>query len=363
MIRQLEWLTGKAAYELCLRVVTLVSAASVLGCKNEGRSGEPGGPGPAEVRLGYFANLTHAQAVLGVSTGEFGTAVAPAAFRPTVFNAGPSLIEALFANEIDVGYIGPGPALNGYAKSRGAKVRVVAGSAANGVLVVARPDSGVTKLSDLAGKKVATPQFGNTQDIAARQYLRFELKQASLAGVTPVPNAEQAGLMARGQIDAAWAPEPWASLLISQAGARLVAEERALWPEGAFATTVVITTPDFLRKHPDVVDKVLGVHAGWTEKLAAAPDRHLPALEAALLKLTNKSLPAGVLAAALKNTRFTDDPLPHTFRKFAEWSYDLELAKDRTDVSGMFDPAPLRRAKAARAAATTTASGTVPVAP
>ena len=335
-------------------LAVVVCALSASGCKRDGQTGSGPAGAPQAVRLGYFANLTHAQAVLGVDTGDFAKAVAPAKFETKVFNAGPSLVEALYAGEIDVGYIGPGPALNGYAKSKGEKVRVIAGAAANGVLIVARPGSNVTKLSDLAGKKVATPQYGNTQDIAARQYLRAELKQKDLSGVTPVPNAEQAGLMGRGSIDAAWAPEPWGSLLINQAGATLVAEEQSLWPEKAFATTVVITTPEFLRKHPQAVEQVLGVHAAWTEKLAAAPDAQLPALEAALLKLTNKKLPAGVLAAALKNTRFTDDPLEHTFRKFAQWSYDLELAKDVTDVGGMFDPAPLAKVKAARAASPTT---------
>src|SRR5438105_10695257 len=130
------------------------------GCnKNEGASGAASGP--ARVRLGYFGNLTHAQAVLGVSSGEFAQAIQPAALEAKVFNAGPSLIESLLAGEIDIGYVGPGPALNAHEKSHGQGIRIVSGAAANGVLIVARKDSGIRTLQDLATKRVATPQHGN----------------------------------------------------------------------------------------------------------------------------------------------------------------------------------------------------------
>src|SRR5688572_13458963 len=122
---------------------------------------DPDGAGdarPTEVRLGYFGNVTHAQAVLGVASGDFTDAVAPAKFSTKVFNAGPSLIEALFSNNIDIGYVGPGPALSAHEKSRGEGIRVIAGAAANGVLIVARKDARIASLKDLAGKRIATPQ-------------------------------------------------------------------------------------------------------------------------------------------------------------------------------------------------------------
>src|SRR5207249_2925587 len=154
-----------------------------------------------EVRIGYFANFTHAQAVLGVGSGDFQQAVAPAKVTTKVFNAGPSLVEALFANEIDIGYVGPGPALTAFAQSQGRGIRVISGSAANGVLIVARKDSGISTLQDLAGRRVATPQHGNTQDLSARHYLSAELRQKDLSTVLPIANAEQAGMMTRGEID------------------------------------------------------------------------------------------------------------------------------------------------------------------
>ena len=337
----------------------LLAVVVPAGCDRDesGSSNGGGGQGGAklqEVRLGYFANLTHAQAVLGVSSGQFQQAVEPAKLTTKVFNAGPSLVEALFAGEIDIGYIGPGPVLAAHAQSRGKGVRVIAGGAANGVLIVARKDSGIKALPDLAGRKLATPQQGNTQDIAARHYLTAELKQKDPSGIKPIANAEQAGLMARGEIDASWAPEPWGSYLMSEAGATLVAEEKDLWPQKRFATVVVITTPEFLEKHPEVVKKFLAVHRDWTDRLTADPDKHVPRLGDALFALTKKRLPPGVLESSLSHTEFTTDPLEHTFTTFAVWSYDLGFAKQPIDVKGLIDttvlqslPAPAGAAPAA----------------
>ncbi len=175
-----------------------------------------------EVRIGYFPNLTHAQAVLGVDSNEFQEVVGPG-YRvvPSLYNAGPSLNEALLAGEIDIGYVGPGPALSAHARTRGRGVRVIAGAADNGVLIVARKDSGINTLADLKNRRLATPQLGNTQDISARHYLINVLGQNDASNVLPISNTEQSALMQRGQIDASWAPEPWGSRLIAETGAKL----------------------------------------------------------------------------------------------------------------------------------------------
>ena len=184
-------------------------AALVLtaGCQKKIRVNSSNAPATEEpikeLRLGYFGNMTHAQAVLGVQTGEFGQAISPATLKTKVFNAGPSLIEALIAGEIDIGYVGPGPTLNGYLKSDG-DIRVLAGAAANGVVIVAGKDSGINTLDDLKGKVIATPQQGNTQDIAARYYLIHTLQQADANNIRPIENAQQLVLLQRGKIDAAW---------------------------------------------------------------------------------------------------------------------------------------------------------------
>ena len=334
----------------------LLLLAGVWGCDRGGAA--DAGPGadtapPAEVRLGYFGNVTHAQAALGVVSGDFANAVAPSKFSTKVFNAGPSLIEALFSNNIDIGYVGPGPALSAHAKSQGEGIRVVAGAAANGVLIVARKDSGIKTPNDLVGKKVATPQAGNTQDIAARWYLTKKLGQKDANNVVAIANAEQQGMMSRGEIDAAWAPEPWGSRLIIENGATLIGKENEeLWPSKRFVLTVVVTTPEFLAQHPDTVKKVLGVHAQWTQRLQDNPSAYSAQLGDALFNLSGKRLPSGVLDASLKNVEFTLDPLEETFQTMGQWAYDVGYAKEPVGkLEGLIDTTLLQQVKGSSGAA------------
>jgi NitT/TauT family transport system substrate-binding protein len=328
--------TKKSTAFYAVGVIALIAAALTLWQVSARRKAGTLAP-VTEVRIGYFANLSHAQAVLGVASGEFEQAIAPAKLKTKVFNAGPSLVEALFAGEIDIGYVGPGPALAAHARSKGQGIRIIAGAAANGVLIVARKDSGIRTLADLRGKRIATPQHGNTQDIAARHYLAAELGQTSDNNILAIPNAEQSGMMDRGQIDAAWAPEPWGSRLVAETGATIIAEEKDLWPGKQFALAIVVTTPEFLRDHPDVVAKVLGVHRSWTARLASDPKAHLPRLGAALLALTGKKLPPGVLDSAITRVTFTDDPLPETFKTMGQWTYDLGFEQQPARLGTLFD--------------------------
>jgi NitT/TauT family transport system substrate-binding protein len=310
------------------------------GCKKQDSqaSGVNGAPASlAEVRLGYFPNLTHAQAVLGVASGDFQVALGQTKLSTKVFNAGPELIQALNAHEIDLGYVGPGPALSAHVASHGEGIRVISGAAANGVVIVASKASGITTIKDLVGKKIATPQLNNTQDISARHYVTSVLGQEDANNVLAIPNSQQLGMMVRGNIDAAWVPEPWGARLIAETGAVLVAEEKDLWPKKEFALTVIVTTPEFLAAHPDVIEKILGVHHQWTQKLRDNPKAYSDQLNTALAALAGKKLPAGVIDGALARTEFTDDALPETFATMGQWSADLKVVKRSPDLSGLFD--------------------------
>ena len=296
------------------------------------------------VVLGYMANLTHAQAVLGMSSGEIERALSPTKLEAKVFNAGPSVIEALFAGAIDVAYVGPGPALNAHARSQGKGLRVVAGGCANGVVVVARKGSGIRTLADLAGRRLGTPQLGNTQDLSARHYLSAVLGQKDLSNVRPVDLTEHAGLFARGELDAAWVPEPWGQRLISEADAELVAEEKDLWPGGQFTQTLVVTTPEFLSRRPDVVESILRVHRSFTARLTTEPLKYEGQLSEALSSLTGRRLPDGVLRAAMGRVRFIDEPLPETLRTLATWARDLGFQDREVDLQGLVDTTILLKA-------------------
>jgi NitT/TauT family transport system substrate-binding protein len=291
----------------------------------------------ADVRLGYFANVTHAQAVLGVAEGDFQGALGDTHLAAKVFNAGPSLIESLIAGDIDVGYVGPGPALTAWAETHGQEIVVIAGSAANGVVIVAGPKSNIHSLADLAGRKIATPQRNNTQDISARHYLLATLHQTDDRNVIPLSNSELVGRMIAGDIDAAWTPEPWGSRLVDAAGGRIIAEEKDLWPDHEFSLTVVVARTAFLHDHADLVRKLLAVHHAWTQKLAADPQTYAPQLQDALYALTKNKLPPSVMQSALGHVKFTDDPLPATFKIMNQWSVDLRVIKRPVPLDGLFD--------------------------
>ncbi len=314
-----------------------LSVAIAAGCDGTNAESKIPSTSTAEIKIGYFANATHAQAVLGVASGDFERAIAPAKLTTRVFNAGPSIIEAMFAGEIDIAYVGPGPALTAFQKSKGNAIRVIAGAASNGVVIVARKELGITSFDQLKGKKLATPQHGNTQDISARYFIGEKFGDEALSSIVAIGNAEQLGMMKRGDIDAAWVPEPWGQRLITEAGATLVAEEKDLWPGKDFTLTVVITTPKLLKKTPDVIERVLSVHHKWTVKLQTEPDAQVKPLGDALFALLGQRLAEGVLPAAMKRVAFTDTPNAASFESFAAWSTQLGFTRSSVPLTTLID--------------------------
>jgi NitT/TauT family transport system substrate-binding protein len=224
---------------------------------------------PVVVHVGYFPNITHSQALVGKATGKFEAGLgANAKVDWKEFNAGPSVIEALFAGALDLAYVGPNPAIAGYIRSKGAALRVIAGATSGGAALVVRPAAGIQSPKDFHGKRIATPQLGNTQDVALRAWLQANGLQVREKGgdvqVIPIANPDQLTLFLKGEIDGAWAPEPWASRLVHAANGRIYLDERDLWPNGKFATALLIARADFLREHPDVVKAWLQTHVELT---------------------------------------------------------------------------------------------------
>src|ERR687887_2855316 len=200
------------------------------------------------LRIGYFPNLNHAQGVIGLEDGDFQKTLSKdgITIEAQVFNAGPSVTEALFANQIDVAYIGPIPAVNGYMVSDGKDLRIIAGGASGGAVFVVRNDSGITSSKDFSGKKFASPQLGNTQDISLRSYLLRNGHNTKENGgdveVTSASLSDILTLFLRKQIDGAWVPEPWGAILQKEAKGSIFVDERSLWPEGKFVTANIIAS-------------------------------------------------------------------------------------------------------------------------
>ena len=303
---------------------------------------------PQKIRVGYFPNITHSQALLGMARGDFRRVLgAGVAIDSTIFNAGPSVIEAMFAGRIDLAYIGPNPAVNGYIQSQGKAIRVVAGATSGGAAFVVRFDSHIEGPNDLAGKKLATPQLGNTQDIALRNYLRVHgLTTTDTGGsveIFPTPNPDIFDLFVQGRIDGAWVPEPWASRLVLDGKGRVLVDERELWPAGDFVTAQVIVRTDFLNQQPELVRKWLSAHVEITQWEQNHPEEALPLLNNSLEKLTGKKLSAAVLDRAWRNLRPTWDPLSGNLQQSAEAAFEAGLLPERPNLNGIYALDPLNQ--------------------
>ncbi len=320
---------------------TIVAATMILGY-GFAPAGKPAAAAKA-VRVGNFANITHAQALVGKAQGTFEKALgSDVRVDWKTFNAGPSVIEALFAGEIDLAYIGPNPTLTGYVRSNGEALRVIAGAASGGAALVVRADAGIQKPEDFHGKRVASPQLGNTQDVALRAWLRGHgLKTADKGGdvqVIPVSNADQLTLFAKKELDAAWAPEPWATRLIREANGQLFLDERTLWPNGQFIAAHVIASTKFLRENPDVVKKWLKAHVELTDWIAKHPAEAKTILNQQIQTDTGKGLPPAVLDEAFGRLQVTYDPLRASLVTAAHSAFDAGfLGRNFPDLSGLYD--------------------------
>lgn len=300
--------------------------------------------GAQQVRLGYFANVTHAPAVLGVARGDFQKALGPSGsltLEPKVFNAGPEAMEALLAGAIDICYVGPAPAANTYLKSHGEALRIVAGACSGGAALVARKGLSITTVRDLEGHRVAVPQIGGTQDISLRHFLAeqklYGTEKGGTVTILAVKNADMLALFKQNELDAAWVPEPWASRLIHDAKATLVLDERDLWPGRRVTTTVLVVRRIYLEQHPAEVSRLLAAHVQELDWMQQHPTEAQADMNRELEHLTTKSLSAAVLADAWKRCDFTADPNPQSIRAFVQAQYDAGYLPMLVDVNQLLD--------------------------
>ncbi len=298
---------------------------------------------PTVIRVGAFPNITHAQPMVGKANGWFDKAMgSQVKIQWTSFNAGPSAIEALFAGAIDMTYVGPNPAINGYVRSNGEALRVIAGAASGGASLVVRNDAGINKPEDFHGKRVASPQFGNTQDVALRNWLKKNgLKTNDKGGdvqIVPMANPDQLTLFLKKDLDAAWAPEPWATRLIHEGNGRLFVDERTLWPNGQFVIGLLVVNTKFLKEHPDLVKNWIRAHVDLTDWINAHQAEAKKLLNEQIQRETNKPLPADVLEEAFSRLQVTYDPLHAALNTAAQQAFeDGFLGRQMPDLSNLYD--------------------------
>ena len=332
-------------------VLTFAALALTAGCATSGGDTDvakvaaaptTGGTPAAELRLGYFPNVTHATAVYGDAAGVFAEELGAGTKLSTQqFNAGPAAVEALFGGALDATYIGPNPAINAFIKSRneGGAIRIIAGATSGGASLVVKPE--ITDVKALEGKTIATPQTGGTQDIALRHYLGvngFEVDKNGAGEVTVLAQENPITLTAfqAGDIDGAWVPEPWASRLVLEGGGKVLLDERELWPGGDFVTTHLIVRTQYLRDHPETVRKLIAGSVEANRQITADPARAKTVVNAALAKLTGKPLKPAILDRAFAGIRSTDDPIAKSLATSAEHAFGTGLV-ERADLTGIYD--------------------------
>ncbi|WBB79345.1 ABC transporter substrate-binding protein [Micromonospora sp. WMMD882] len=323
-----------------LAAVALVGLAALTACGGEDDAGAAGGSsGSTTLRLGYFPNITHAPAVVGVEKGIFAEKLgADVKLEPKTFNAGPAAIEAIFSGALDATYIGPNPTVNAHSKSNGEAVRVISGAASGGVALVVKP--GITSVEQLKGKKIATPQLGNTQDVALRFWLKEKGIETTKEGggdvkIVPQENAQTVETFGSGAIDGAWVPEPFVSRLVN-AGGKVLVDERDLWPDRKFVITNLIVSAKFLKDHPDVVQKLVEAQVAANEFVNTNPDEAQQAISDHLGKITGKPLDLKLIKQAWPTLEFTNDPIPSSLKTGLDHAVAVGLTQP-VDLDGLYD--------------------------
>jgi NitT/TauT family transport system substrate-binding protein len=318
--------------------VTLLTA---VGACSRADSGDAGAAQPnqdkgpaAELRLGYFPNVTHAAALIGLENGLFAKELGGTTLTPTKFNAGPEEVNALLGGSLDAGFIGSGPAINAYAKSNGEAVRLISGATSGGAQLVVRSD--ITKPEDLAGKTVVTPQLGNTQDVALKKWLK-DKGLTDKVQVTNLENAQTLDSFKKGEVQAAWLPEPWSSRLVLEAGATVLVDEKELWPNGKFPTTVLIVRTAYLNDHPQTVQALLRGLVASIDFAGANKTEAQAAVNKQLKELTGKDLSQPVTERAWSGIELTLDPIAGQFPQLAKDAVTAGVAKEAANVAGYAD--------------------------
>ncbi len=302
----------------------------------------------SELRLAMMARLTHAPGLNGVESGRFRRALGNVGLEPHAFEVGNSIVEAMFAREVDVAYLGPNPAINGFVRSGGRDVVIVAGAATGGSAFIVRRGAGIETPADLHGKRIATPQIASTQDIALRGYLSDHGLASTLDGgdVTVLPLAPPfvLSLFGSGEIDGAWVSEPLASQLLAGEDARLFLDEAELWPDGRYLTTVLAVRRDYLEAQPEIVDRFVAAHAREVRWIEAHRSDALDESRRAMAHLAGRRLSPEVAARAWKRIRFSDEADRRVLgraAKNAERAGFLPVS----GLSGLLEPGPLERAR------------------
>ena len=295
-----------------------------------------------KIRVAYFPNINHAVPIIGMEKGTFQNQLGNnTVIEPILFDTGPQVIESIFAGSIDIAYVGPGPAINGFLKSEDHNVKILSGAASGGASFIVHPNSKIESVADFEGKRIAAPQIGNTQDISLRTYLSENgLKPAEKGGsviVLNISNPDIYTLFAKGDIDAAWVPEPTATILVQQLDGKRLFNEEELWPDNRFASVLLIAREEYVKQNPDVINKWLEAHRQTVNWINSNPEQTRIIFIQFMKKETGKSLPDKLVDESLSNLEITSDPIVSSIHIFAKRADSLGyLGRHGYSLDGIF---------------------------
>ena len=315
--------------------VIAISVIAILGSSLDQSS-------QSKIRVAFFPSISHAVPIVGLENGIFENGIGEQIQIETkLFDSGPQVIESIFARSIDVAYVGPGPTINGFLKSHGKDIRILAGAASGGASFIVQPDSGLESIENFDGKRIASPQISNSQDVSLRYYLASnDLKPIEKGGtvfVLNISNPDIYTLFAKGDIDGAWIPEPWATMLVQELdGVRLFNEEK-LWPNEQFASVLLIARTDYLENNPEIIQNWLKSHEETVSWINSNPDQTKSIFESFLKKYMGKSLPTKIIDESFSNLTITSDPIKNSVLTFAERADVLGyLGRTGYNLDGIF---------------------------
>jgi len=327
----------KISIAVTLGIVAIIAVAVITSLGNSSDQSNQN-----KIRVAFFPSISHAVPIVGLENGIFENGIGEQIQIETkLFDSGPQVIESIFARSIDVAYVGPGPTINGFLKSHGKDIRILAGAASGGASFIIQPDSGLESIENFDGKRIASPQISNSQDVSLRYYLASnDLKPIEKGGtvfVLNISNPDIYTLFAKGDIDGAWIPEPWATMLVQELdGGRLFNEEK-LWPNEQFASVLLIARTDYLENNPEIIQNWLKSHEETVSWINSNPDQTKSIFESFLKKYMGKSLPTKIIDESFSNLTITSDPIKNSVLTFAERADSLGyLGRTGYNLDGIF---------------------------
>jgi len=325
----------KISYVIGIGLSVIVLMVAVLNSTSTDNSGN-------EIRVAFFPSISHAVPIVGIENNIFQENLTEQKIiEVKIFDSGPQVIESLFAKSIDLAYVGPGPIINGFLKSNGQDLKILAGAANGGASFIIQKDSGLDSIENFQGKRIASPQISNTQDVSLRHYLSTHglepVEKGGTVFVLNISNPDIYTLFAKGDIDGAWVPEPWATILVEELGGIRLFNESQFWPEKQFSSVLLIGRTNFVEQNPEIVEKWILSNQKTAEWINSNPDKTKMIYNEFMQDYMGKTFSKKIIDESFSNLEITSDPIKNSVLTFAERADSLGyLGRSGYNLDGLF---------------------------